>query len=57
VQLGDMKLTITEATIAEATGLPMVAEKYFKSVIIDKKLCLKFLKSEHQDPYWTKGVP
>jgi hypothetical protein len=57
VQFGDMKLTITEATIAEATGLPMAGEKYFKRVIVDRKLCQKFLKPEHQDPDWTKGIP
>jgi hypothetical protein len=52
-----MKLTIIESIIAEATGLPMVGEKYFKRVIIDRKLCHKFLKPENQDPNWTKGVP
>jgi hypothetical protein len=49
VQFGDMKLTIIEATIAEATGLPVAREKYFKRVIVDKKICKKFLKTEHQD--------
>jgi hypothetical protein len=36
VHLEDVKLTIIEATIAEATCLPMAREKYFKRVIIDK---------------------
>lgn len=57
VQCGDMKLTISEATIAEAIGSPSSGEKYFKGVIIDRKLCQKFLRSEHQDPDWTKGIP
>jgi hypothetical protein len=57
VQFGDVKLTITEATIAEATGLSMVGERYFKRVIVDKNLCQKFLKPEHHNPDWTKGVP
>jgi hypothetical protein len=52
-----VNLTITEATIAEDTGLPMAGEKYFKRVIVDKKLCQKFLKPEHHNPDWTKGVP
>jgi hypothetical protein len=39
VQFGDMKLTITEAIIEEATGLSMAGEKYFKRVIVDRKLC------------------
>ena len=57
VHLGDVKLTITEATIAEAKGLPMAGEKYFKRVIVDKKICQKILKPEHEDPDWTKGIP
>jgi hypothetical protein len=57
VQFGEMKLTILEATIAEATGLPSSGEKYFKGVIVDRKLCQKFLRPEHQDPDWTKGIP
>jgi hypothetical protein len=55
VQLGELKLMITEATIAEATDLPSTKEKYFKGIIIDKRLCQKFLKPEHLDPDWTKG--
>jgi hypothetical protein len=35
----------------------MAGEKYFKRVIVDRKLCQKFLKPEHQDPDWTKGIP
>jgi hypothetical protein len=57
VQFGDMKLKIRESTILEATCLPMAGEKYFKRVIVDRKLCQKFLISKHQDPDWTKGVP
>jgi hypothetical protein len=44
VQLGDVKLKIIEATIAEATSLPMIGERYFKRVIMDKNLCQQFLK-------------
>jgi hypothetical protein len=50
-----MKLTITKATIAGVTGLPVAREKYFK--IVDKKICKKFLNIEHQDPDWAKGIP
>jgi hypothetical protein len=42
VQFGEMKLTITEATIAEATGFPSSGEKYFKGVIIDKNFVRSF---------------
>jgi hypothetical protein len=57
VQFGDINITITKATILEATGLPIAGEEYFKRVIVDRKLCHKFLKSEHQDPDLTKGGP
>ena len=57
VQFGDVKLSIIEVTIAEATGLSMFGERYFKRVIVDKKLCQKFLKPEHHNPDWTKGIP
>ena len=57
MQFGDMKLTITEATIEEATGPPMAGEKYFKRVIVDRNFFQKFLKLEHQDFDWTKGIP
>jgi hypothetical protein len=56
VQLGDLKLTITEATIAEAIGLPSTREKYFKGIIVDRGIYQKFLKPEHLDPDWTKGI-
>jgi len=41
----------------EATCLSSSGEKYFKGVIVDKKICQKFLRLEHQDPNWTKGIP
>ena len=52
-----MKLMILEATIAEATSLPSSGEKYFKGVIVDRKLYQNFLRPEHQVPNWTKEIP
>jgi hypothetical protein len=57
VQFGYMKLIIMETTIVESIGFPVAGEIYFKRVIVDKKLCQKFLKTEHQDPNWNKGIP
>jgi hypothetical protein len=56
VQLGELKLTITEATIEEVIELPYTEDKYFKCIIIDRILCQKYLKPEHLDPDWTKGI-
>jgi hypothetical protein len=47
VQFGDMKLMISKATIEEATGLPSSREKYFKGVIVDRKLCQKIIMPKH----------
>ena len=49
-QFGDMKLTILEATIVEATSLPSSGEKYFKRVIVDRKLGKKFLFQNIKTP-------
>jgi hypothetical protein len=54
--LGDLKLTITEATIVEATGLHSIGEKYFKGIIMDKGMYKKLLKPTQLDPDWTKGI-
>jgi len=56
VQLGNLKLTITKATIAEATKLPYIGENYFKGIIVDIGIYKKFLKLEHLDPDWSKGI-
>jgi hypothetical protein len=39
VQLGELKLTIIEATIEEETELPSTREKYFEEIVIDRILC------------------
>jgi hypothetical protein len=57
VKFGDMKLTILEATIAKDIGLPSSGDKYFKGLIVDRKLCQKIIRSEHHDLDWTKGIP
>ena len=54
--MGEIKLTIIEATIAKTTNSPSTREKYFKGIIIDKSLCQKFLEPKHLDPDWTKGI-
>jgi len=54
--LGELKLTIIEATIEKATKLPSTGDKHFKGIIIDKILCQKFLKPKHLDPDWKKGI-
>ena len=56
VHLGEINLKVNKATTTEATGLSSAREKYFKGVVIDKTLCLKFLNLEHLNYDWRKGI-
>jgi hypothetical protein len=56
VQLGDLKLTITKATIDKVTRLPSTRKKYFKGIIMERGIYNKFLKPKHLDPDWMKGI-
>jgi hypothetical protein len=56
VHIGNLKLTINEATLREATRLPNRGAKYFKGVGINKEMCQRFLKEDHQHPDWKKGI-
>jgi hypothetical protein len=55
--IGNLQLTINEATLREVTGLPNRGAKYFKGVGINKEMCQRFLKEDHQHPDWKKGIP
>ena len=39
VHIGNLQLTINEATLREAMGLPNRGAKYFKGVGINKEMC------------------
>jgi hypothetical protein len=56
VHIGNLQLTINEATLREATRLPSRGDKYFKGVGINKEMCQRFLKEDHQHPDWKKGI-
>jgi len=36
VEIGDLKLTVTETTVAAATGLPQEGERWFKNKSVDE---------------------
>jgi hypothetical protein len=55
--IGNLHLTINEATLREVTRLPNRESKYFKGVGINKEMCQRFLKKDHQHPDWKKGIP
>jgi hypothetical protein len=56
VHIGNLQLTINETTLREATGLPSRGAKYFKGVGINKEMCQRFMKEDHQHPDWKKGI-
>ncbi len=57
-EIGDIKLTITESMITEATELPRNGEKWFKSKGINSKDWNVFLKNPNMDTMvYKKGIP
>jgi hypothetical protein len=50
VHIGNLQLTINEATLREVMGLPNRGSKYFKGAGINKEMCQQFLKEDHQHP-------
>jgi hypothetical protein len=55
--IGNLQLTINEETLREVMGLPNRGSKYFKGVGINKEMCQRILKEDHQHPDWIKGIP
>jgi hypothetical protein len=38
-------------------GLPRMREYWFKKLILGQEVCNWFLKPEHQNMSWVKGIP
>ena len=47
VHIGNFIMTVSEKTIAHATGLPCHGECWFKNKPIEHVACTRFLKEEH----------
>ena len=52
-----LTLTVTEQSIAEATGLPTEGDKWFKRVSLTPSDFNYLLVSHHKNPDWHKGIP
>ena len=58
VEIGDLKLTVTEATVAAATGLPQEGERWFKNKSVDEQTWRIMLRNPGMDTtVFTRGIP
>jgi len=58
VEIGDLKLTITEASIAAATDLPQEGERWFKNKSLDEQAWRVMLCNPGMDvTVFTRGIP
>ena len=55
--VGSLKFKSIEALIFEATGLPMVGEKWFKRKTVRIGDFSKFLKPQYSMVDWKHGIP
>lgn len=57
VRIANLIMHVTEDSIALACNLPVDGEKWFKKKLITDGDVNQFLKPEHKDPNWAKGIP
>lgn len=58
VVVGDLKFTVTESSIAQATSLPQTGERWFKNRLVQGQQWKQILKNPSMDTIiFTKGIP
>ena len=58
VEIGDLKFTVTEASIAAATDLPQEGERWFQNKILDEQAWRIILRNPGMDvTVFTRGIP
>ena len=57
MHLGSLKFEVTEISIAKALSFPQTGERWYKGQALGVTDLNFFLKSEHHNPVWKKGVP
>jgi len=55
-RLGSIEIKVDEKFIAEATGLPMTGQKWFKTTALKKPNYRSYLKDGYKHKAWTKGM-
>jgi hypothetical protein len=56
-RVGSVEIEVDEKFIAEATGLPMTGQKWFKTTALKKQDYKFYLKDGYKHKAWTKGMP
>jgi hypothetical protein len=56
-RIANLVMQVTEESIAIACNLPTDGEQWFKNKLITGGDVNQFLKPEHRDPNWAKGIP
>lgn len=56
-QVGNLALTVSEDSVAVATGLQKTGERWFKGMRIKRQNLNEYLLPDHQNPDWGKGIP
>jgi hypothetical protein len=56
-RVGSVEIKVDEKFIAEATGLPMTGQKWFKTTALKKQDYKFYLKDGYKHRAWTKGMP
>ena len=57
VEFKSLTLWVMEQSIAEATGLPIEGDKWFKWILLKPSDFNYLLVREHKDPDWRKCIP
>lgn len=57
VQLGDLRFKVIEQSIVEALSLRQTGERWYKGQALGATNLNFFLKTEHHNLVWKKGVP
>jgi hypothetical protein len=58
VEIGDLKFTVTESSLAQATSLPQTGERWFKNRSVQDQQWKQILKNPGMDTsIFTKGIP
>jgi hypothetical protein len=55
-RVGSVEIKVDEKFIAEATGLPMTGQKWFKTTALKKQDFKFYLKDGYKHKAWTKGM-
>jgi hypothetical protein len=56
-KVGDLEFEVSETSISTTIGIPIIGEKWFKSMSLNASFSKDFLKTEYQTDNLSNGVP